>query len=374
MCGPNWSLELHSVRQHTLEHPHLVKRVHWAQSRAIELAADNRAWQFTKRSERAERRFTCKITQMSDHSDFEKEQTPKKSSGQADSKHAYMKPEERDAMVEWLGMDREGQKDGQPMKNWRSIYGGAAKGRSMNEDADEVHAKGGYQRLAAHVNTKCKIKSDRKRAWDEEVAEKRWTALKKNYRKACRMQAPLNTNFETDEAFADATKQFESEREKCCLHFQKIHNMLKDHPGMHPHQPTDSMAQAQAGRDAGGGEHDEPEMRGKDDTMGITKKRKEDGSAAAAPKKKKVKEEFHLRKPGGAESATKKRMSIHEMFIESQMKQTELEKQKLMVEAVGKLAAANIAPANMGEYLKLMGLGASASDPVSVDSSSDSDQ
>ena len=286
-----------------------------------------------------------------------------------------MSPAERDAMIEWLGMDREGQKDGQPMKNWRSIYGGAAKGRSMGEDADEVHAKGGYLRLAAHVNTKCKIKTDKKRAWDEEVAEKRWTALKKNYRKACKMQAPLNTNFATDQAFGEATNQFESEREKCCLHFQKIHDMLKDHPGMHPYQPTDSMAPAQTGRNAGGGDGDEPEMRGKDDTMGIQKKRKEDGGAAApTKKKKKVKEEFHLRKPGGAESATKKRMSIHEMFIESQMKQTELEKQKLMVEAIGKLAAAQIAPANMGEYLQLMGLGASASDPVHVESSSDSDE
>jgi hypothetical protein len=43
--------------------------------------------------------------------DFE---DPKKMPGQAakaDSKHANMRPEERDAMVEWLGMEREGQKD-----------------------------------------------------------------------------------------------------------------------------------------------------------------------------------------------------------------------------------------------------------------------
>ena len=53
-----------------------------------------------------------------------------------------MKPEEREAMIEGLGLDREGQKDGQPMQNWRSIYGGAAKGRNMNEDAGEVHASG----------------------------------------------------------------------------------------------------------------------------------------------------------------------------------------------------------------------------------------
>ena len=140
---------------------------------------------------------------MSD-SDFETDKTPKKSSGKADSKHANMKPEERDAMVEWLGMDRDGQKDGQPMQNWRCVYSGAAKGRSMNDDADEVHAAGGYARLAAFVNSKCKIKSDKKRAWDAEIAEKRWTDLKKKYKQATRMQEPLNTTFDSDEAYKQA--------------------------------------------------------------------------------------------------------------------------------------------------------------------------
>jgi len=301
------------------------------------------------------------------NSDDDMDELVPKKNGRA---HANMTPAERDAMIEWLEMDREGQKDGQPMQNWRSICGGAAKGRSMGDDADEVHAKGGFMRLSAFVNVKCKIKTDKKRAWDEEIAEKRWTALKKAYKKASKIPTPLNTHFLNDEDFEEAKKKVAEEQEKCCYHFQRLHTIFKHHPGMHPHMPTDSMA-LEAEPD--GGELDEPLMRHKEDTMGIVRKRK-DGGEAAVPMKKKKTEEFHLRKPGVSESTGKKRMSIHEMFIECQMKQAVLDRQKLMVEAISKLAAANIPPTAMGEYLKLMGLGASASDPVKIDSDkSDSD-
>ena len=72
-----------------------------------------------------------------------------------------MSPLEREIMIEWLGMEREGQKEGQSMKNWRSIWGGAAKGRNMQGEVDEVHSSSGYSKLAAYVNTKCQIKTDK---------------------------------------------------------------------------------------------------------------------------------------------------------------------------------------------------------------------
>ena len=263
------------------------------------------------------------------------------------SKHANMSPAERDAMVEWLGLDREGQKEGQLMQNWRCIYGGAAKGRNMNEDAGEVHASGGYARLAAFVNSKCKIKSDKKRAWDAEIAEKRWTDLKKKYKIAARMQEPLNTDFDTDEAYGKAKEKFEEAREKVCRNYIKIQDLLKDHPGIHPHQPTDSMI----------AENDEPQMRGKDDTMGVKKRKKDDkGDRKEKKSRKKKKEEFHLRKPDAPISTGKQRLNIHQMFIETQQKQVDLDKQKILVDAIGKLAASGIEPQNMQPYLQLMGL------------------
>jgi hypothetical protein len=266
----------------------------------------------------------------------------------AESKHANMRPAERDAMVEWLGMNREGQKDGQPMQNWRSIYGGAAKGRNMNEDPDEVHAASGYSRLAVFVNTKCKIKSDKRRAWDAEIAEKRFADLKKKYKIACRMQEPLNTNFDSDEAYVKAKEKFEEGREKCCRDYRKIHELLKNHPAIHPHQPTDSMLNV---------DNNEPGMRGKYDTMGVMKRnREQEGVRAEKMKKKQKKEEFHLRKPDAPVSSGKQRMNIHQMFIETQQKQVELDKQKLLVDAIGKLAASGVAPQNMQPYLQMMGL------------------
>jgi hypothetical protein len=291
---------------------------------------------------------------MSGNSDDDFEE-PKKKSGQADkadSKHANMRPEERDAMVEWLGMEREGQKDGQPMQNWRCVYGGAAKGRNMNDDAGEVHAAAGYARLAAFVNSKCKIKTDKRRAWDAEIAEKRWTDLKKKYRLATRMQEPLNTQFETDGAYHQAKQKFEEGREKCCRDYVKIHEMLKDHPGIHPYMPNDSMRMTGEVT-----EEEEPVMRGKGDSMGLKKRSNtEEGGSAAKKKKKGKKPEFHLRKPEALVSTGKQRMNIHQMFIETQQKQVDLAKQKLLVDAIGKLAAAAIQPESMVPYLQMMGL------------------
>ena len=177
---------------------------------------------------------------MSDSDDFQPDKKVSKGGGGAAGRgHANMKPVERDAMIEWLGMDRDGQKDGQPMQNWCCIYGGAAKGRSMNEDAGEVHASGGYKRLADYVNTKCSIKSDRLRAWNEEIAEKRFADLKKKYKMATSMEEPLNTNFDDEAAYDKAKEKFEEDREKVCRNYKKIHELLKEHPGIHPHEPTD---------------------------------------------------------------------------------------------------------------------------------------
>jgi hypothetical protein len=266
--------------------------------------------------------------------------------------HANMKPEEREAMIEWLGLDREGQKDGQPMQNWRSIYGGAAKGRNMNEDAGEVHASGGYSRLAAFVNSKCRIKSDPKRAWNEEIAEKRFADLKKKYKMATRLEEPLNTNFDDETAYEKAKEKFEEDREKVCRNYKKIHELLKEHPAIHPYQPTDSM---NANGDSG-----EPEMRGKEDTLGVKRTKKPEQGVRKEKKEKNKKAEFHLRKPDAPVSTGKQRMNIHQMFIETQQKQVELDKQKLLVDAIGKLAASGIAPENMGPYLLMMGLGSPA--------------
>ena len=262
-----------------------------------------------------------------------------------------MRADERDAMIEWLGMDREGQKDGQPMQNWRSIYGGAAKGRSMNEDAGEVHAAGGYARLAAFVNSKCKIKSDKRRAWDAEIAEKRWTDLKKKYKLASRMAEPLNTQYDTDEAYDSANAKFMEAREKCCRNYLQIHEMLKNHPGIHPYMPHDSMTQKPA---AVAEDDAEPAMRGKEDTMGVNKRKHSE--KGAKKNKKEKKQEFYLRKPDAPVSTAKARMNIHQMFLETQQQQVDLEKQKLLVAAIGQLAAAGIPSQNMAPYLQLMGL------------------
>ncbi len=56
------------------------------------------------------------------------------------------------------------------------------------------------------------------------------------------------------------------------------------------------------------------------------------------------------------------------MFIESQNKQTAIEKQKLLVDAIGKLAQAGIKPDDMPAYLALMQLSQSPS-KMSADAS-----
>jgi hypothetical protein len=73
-------------------------------------------------------------------------------------------------------------------------------------------------------------------------------------------------------------------------------------------------------------------------------------------RKKRKEEDFRLRKPHAPEGSSKQRLNIHEMFIKSQEKQQEVDEKKLLVDAIGKLAKANIRPDDMHAYLALMGL------------------
>jgi hypothetical protein len=278
-----------------------------------------------------------------------------------------MSPLEREIMIEWLGMEREGQKEGQSMKNWRSIWGGAAKGRNMQGEVDEVHSSSGYSKLAAYVNTKCQIKTDKARAWNAEIAEKRWAWMKKQYKKAAKMSKPLNTHYEDDESFEAAMQKHEAAQEKACPGFKSLYTLLEGHPAVEPYCPTDSMLPRTPNSKSYGSVEDEdddsqsaaPPMLRKEDTQGVIKKTKETTTAAA---RKKQKTEFSLRKPGN-ESASTKRLNIQEMFIKSQETQLEVDrekikvdKQKLLVQAVTDLARAGIAPQDMDAYLVLMGL------------------
>jgi hypothetical protein len=298
----------------------------------------------------------CSLYQrkMTDSSDLEVEKARGGTAASGKRRtHCNMTPIMRDAMLEWLDMDREGQKDGYPMKNWRSIYGGAAKGRNMNDSADDVHAKGGYQRLANFVNQKCKIKSDKSKAWDAELAEKRWHYMKKLYRKAIKTPVPLNTAFDSEETFQTALEDYRDKQEKVCPGFMKLYAMLYTHPSTQPHNPHDSMALDENAQDENNGEAEAP-MLSRDNVMGA-KRMRDTGGKEPKKQKKEQKKEFHLRKPH-TETATSKRMNLHHMFLESQKKQSKIEQQKLMVDAIGKLAKAGILPENMPAYLALMGL------------------
>jgi hypothetical protein len=294
-----------------------------------------------------DRRAKMPNTDDSD-SDMQTKKTPTKTS--AKSRRRNMTPMERETMIEWLGMEREGQKEGQSMKNWRCVSGGAAKGRFMGDDVDDVHNKGGFEKLALYVNTKCLIKSDKSRAWDAEVAEKRWLAVKKQYKKAVRIAEPLNTSYEDEEKFERAMEACRQDRERCCPNYLKIHAMLSDHPAFHPHMPMDSMAMNEDNAECSG---DEPAMLQQRDTQGVKRKANvtENGN-----RKKRKEEDFRLRKPHAPGGSSKQRLNIHEMFIKSQEKQQEVDEKKLLVDAIGKLAKANIRPDDMHAYLALMGL------------------
>jgi hypothetical protein len=274
-----------------------------------------------------------------------------------------MTPAERSAMIEWLDMDREGQKQGQEMKNWRILWGGAAKGRSMQGEVDEVHASGGYAKLANFVNTRCQIKTVKNRAWTSEVAEKRWAWLKKQYKKAARIPKPLNTLYDDDDSFAVAITKHEDAQEKACPDFKKLFAMLEGHPSVVPYNPRDSlMPQTPNSKSSGSylGEGEAAPMLQRNDTLGVVRRKKGEEQGDSSTRKKQ-KEEFVLRKPGN-ESASAKRLNIHEMFIKSQEIQVELDRQKieidkkkLMVQAVTDLAKAGIKPEDMSPYLAIMG-------------------
>jgi hypothetical protein len=79
------------------------------------------------------------------------------------------------------------------------------------------------------------------------------------------------------------------------------------------------------------------------------------GNVSAKTKLGDKKTEFHLRKPGN-DSAGKQRLNIHEMFLQTQLKQTQLEEKKILVSAVADLAKAGVQPADIPLYLEIMGL------------------
>ncbi len=274
-----------------------------------------------------------------------------------------MTPMEREAMLEWCEQDRPGQTEGMPMQNWRSIYGGAQKGRNMNGDSDEVHAASGYLLLANFVNRKMGLKT-KANAWSAEIAEKRWTALKKQYRAACRIPEPHSTAFATDEELVAAKTEHSAMQEKTCPSFARIHAMLKEHPGCNPFNPQDSMIEHARNIEESDADIEEEEVLKpidnhlkrprKDVDASSVSGSKSSGSVKTKPIKSKE-DEFKLRKPGN-ESAGRQRLNIHEMFLQTQMKQAEVEESKIMVSAVAELAKAGVKPADIPMYLEIMGL------------------
>jgi hypothetical protein len=149
-----------------------------------------------------------------------------------------MTPAERDAMIEWLALDRPVTGSSLPMLNWRWIYGGAAKGQAMSGEASDVHATSGYTSLATYVNKKCQIKSDKSRTWTKDEAEKRWTYMKGQYRKAYFAAAPdpLNNDQYEEEMIQHAERQ-----ESICGSFKQLHELMKDHPATNPMHVRDTM-------------------------------------------------------------------------------------------------------------------------------------
>jgi len=273
----------------------------------------------------------------------------------AKSRSTRMTTVERDAMIDWLDMEREGQKESQGMKNWRSIWGGAAKGRGMQGDVDEVHAAGGYAKLAAYVNSKCQIKSDKSRAWTSEIAKKRWAWVKKQYKAATRIVKPINTTFENEEEFEAELAKHAQDQEKVCPCFKKLDAMLHAHPAIQPHGTVDSLTLNSKGDNGEDNDGSEADMLSSSNTLGVVRKRKdgEDGNSTTTKKKMQQKEPFSLRKP---EAESTRRLNIHEMFMKTQEKQADVDRQKLLVQAVSELAKAGVSADAMAPYLSLMGL------------------
>ena len=145
---------------------------------------------------------------------------------------------ERSIMIDWLSMERPG--EGKKMNNLRWIYGGAAKGQNMNGEAADVHASSGFQALANYVNDRAKIKSDKTKAWCAVTSEKRWTTMKKNYRKAVFLPKPESKENGNDN-FEEEMEILHENREKVCVDFNRLFLLLGEHPSTASVHTQDSM-------------------------------------------------------------------------------------------------------------------------------------
>ena len=127
--------------------------------------------------------------------------------------------------------------------------------------------------------------------------------------------------------------------------------MLHAHPAIQPQGVADSLT-LNNGEDNDGSEAD---MLSSSNTLGVVRKRKdgEDGNSTTTKKKMQQKEPFSLRKP---EAESTRRLNIHEMFMKTQEKQADVDRQKLLVQAVSELAKAGVSADAMAPYLSLMGL------------------
>jgi hypothetical protein len=299
-------------------------------------------------------------------------------------------------MIDWLGMERPG--GGRDMENWRWVYGGAAKGQNMNGDASDVHASSGYLALAAYVNDKAQIKTDKVKAWTADTAEKRWTSMKTLYRKAVFLPVPIA---EHNEDFEDEMKQLAENRDTICKDFARLYKLLCDHPSTQPQHTIDSMrpvtAAAAAALTLDNGDasdedegddhdhdHDDDANDGdKDKASANTTAAAADGVASAssgdkrsrnseeAPKGRKEKEQkttptltkqqeaaakkssFHLKKATSESSS--KRQDIQTLFLKSQEENAKNAKAQMKTSAILQLITSGItAPEQIKTYMALM--------------------
>ncbi len=302
-------------------------------------------------------------------------------------------------MIDWLGLDRPG--GGRDMENWRWVYGGAAKGQNMNGDAGDVHASSGYAALAAYVNDKAMIKSDKVKAWTADTAEKRWTSMKTLYRKAVFLPVPIADN---NEDFEDEMSQLHINRETICKDFARLFKLLNDHPATQPQHTMDSMRPAPAtystqfklpcddddegddheddadadGVEANDGDEESGNTTTAADVTGVASKAsasdascgdKRSRKSEEATKGKKEKEQkktltkqqeaaskkssFHLKKPTSEPSS--KRQDIQTLFLKSQEEVAKNAKAQMKTNAILELIKAGITDATkIKSFMQLM--------------------
>lgn len=290
---------------------------------------------------------------------------------------------ERGFMIDWLGMDRPG--EGRGMLNFRWIYGGAAKGQSMNGDADDVHASSGYLALANYVNDKAKIKS-KAGAWDADAAEKRWTTMKACYRKAVNLPKPSE---EDNDNFVEEMGILIANREAICGDFERLFALLGEHPATAPLHTIDSMSRSgSAASKSVAVDVDDDESENEEDAVMEKDKQSEEeakveeeiddeagskrsratsttiASAKAATPKKAAKEPklskqrlaekkpFHLKKPTSEPSH--KRTDIQTLFIKSQEDLAKTQQQQMRINAMLELIKAKIPQSDIKKYMDFM--------------------